>query len=246
MAPLKSIIVAFLVAYGAWGQTTTRTFHLTTVSTTPALNEITTIVRTLGVRNIFADVTSHSITVSGTDAELAMAAWLVEHLDMEQPQAATAQYSFSGSPDDSVRIFYLANTPNNYGLNEMVTSLRVAADIQRIFTYSPQKAIAMRTTPAKAQLAEWLVQQLDVPADNHPSGERYGFGGPGGSGEVVEVAFLKHPRTETGLNEAVTAVRSMANIRYIFTRSSPQGMVFRGSADQVQSAERILQEIDVQ
>jgi hypothetical protein len=246
MAPLKSIIVAFLLAYSAWGQTTTRTFHLTTLTTLPGSNEIATVLRTLGVRNIVADISSHTITVSGTDAELGLAAWLVEHFDSEQPQTATAQYAFPGSPDDTVRIFYLVNVPAQSILNEMVTSLRVTADIQRIFTCTPQNAIAMRTTAAKAQLAEWLIQQLDVPADAHPSGERYGFAGPGGPGEVVEVAFLKYPRTQAGLNEAVTAIRSVANIRYIFTRSSPQGMVFRGSVDQVQSAERILQEIDVQ
>jgi hypothetical protein len=244
MALLKNIIVA-LIASCAWGQTTSRTFHLTTVSTLAGMNELATIIRTLDANAIFADETSQTLTVSGTDAELALAAWLVEQLDSEHPQFASPQYTVAGSAQDAVRIFYLVNTPTQAGLNELVTTLRTIGDIQRIFTYSPPKAIAIRTTDANAQLAEWLVQQLDVSPGNHPSVERYGYATPGGPSEVVEVAFLTHERTQAGLNDAVTVLRTATGIRKIFTRSTPQGIAFCGSAEQVLSAERLLQQIDV-
>ncbi len=125
----------------------------------------------------------------------------------------------------------------------MVANLRQVADIQKIFAYTPTRAIAIRTTAAKAQLAEWLVQQLDV-AHANAGAERYSFAGPSGTGEIVEVAFLAHQGTESDLNRVVTSIRNEANIRYIFMRSSPQGMAYRGSAEQVQSAEHLLAQIN--
>jgi type II secretory pathway component GspD/PulD (secretin) len=250
MALLKNIIVTAaalsLLASAALAQITSRTFHLTTVSPPAGMNELATVIRTLDANAIFADETSKTLTVSGTDAELALAAWLIGQLDSEHPQSASPQYTVAGSAQDAVRIFYLVNTPTQAGLNELVTSIRAVGDIHRIFTYSPPKAIAIRTTGAKAQLAEWLVQQLDVSPGNPPNGERYGFAGPEGSSEVVEVAYLTRERTPAGLNDAVTALRTATGIRHIFTRSTPQGIAFRGSADRVQTAERLLQQLDVQ
>jgi hypothetical protein len=248
MLPVKTIIVAgaaLLLPSGAWGQTS-RTFHLNTAPTVAAMNEISTIIRTLGAGHGMVDTPSQTITVVGNEAELELAAWLVGQLNTEQPQTGSPQYTVGGNAQDIVRILYLVNTPEMSGLNEMVTSLRVICDTQRIFTYSPLKAIAVRTTPEKAQLSEWVVQQLDVTPDSHTSGERYGFAGPGGPGEVVEVAFLKQSRTPSGLNEAVTVIRTATGIHSIFTRSNPQGIVFRGSTEQVQSAEKLLQQIDAQ
>lgn len=192
------------------------------------------------------DAASQTITVRGTDDQLASAAWLVEQLDRERPQSGTPQYAVAGSPQDAVRIFYLVNTPTMSGLNEMVTTLRAIGDVQRIFTYSAAQAIVIRTTDAKSQLAGWLVQQMDVSPGSHPTVERYPGAGPEGPDELVEVAFLTHERSQAGLNDAVTVLRVGAGIRSIFTRSTPQGIAFRGSAGQIQSAERLLQQIDVQ
>jgi hypothetical protein len=207
------------------------------------MNELATIIRTLDVGGI-VDTPSHTFTMSGTDAELALAAWLIGQLNTEHPQSASPQYTVAGSAQNTVRILYLVNTHFPALLNEVVTSIRVISDIQRIFTFSQSSAIVIRTTPDKAQLADWLVQQLDVTPENHAAGERYGAPGP--EGDVVEVAFLKHARTQAGFNEAITVLRTATGIRSIFTRSIPQGIVFRGSAEQVQSAEKVLQEIDVE
>lgn len=119
MVLLKNIIVTvagvLLLASGALGQNTSRTFHLTTVSTLAGMNELATIIRTLDANAIFADKTSQTLTVRGTDAELALAAWLIEQLDSEHPQSASPQYTVAGSAQDAVRIFYLVNTPTQAG-----------------------------------------------------------------------------------------------------------------------------------
>jgi hypothetical protein len=244
MVPLRKVIfAAFALASGVMGQTTSRTFHLTTVTSQAGLNEIATIIRTLGGGVPTSDAAD--ITVSGTDDELAFAAWLVQHLDLQNPPLAPAQYTVTGSEPDSVRIFYLAHTPAQAPLNEFVTNLRVNADIQRIFTYSPLRAVAIRTTAAKAQLAEWMVHQMDVSPDSHASGGRFDLATPGRPSEVVEVAYLTHPLAGPGLNEIVTTLRTVADMQKIFTHSSaPQGMAFRNDAAHVQFADWLFHQLD--
>jgi hypothetical protein len=250
MTNVKNIIPAFgvtiLLASGAAAQTSSRTFHLTTATSPTAVREIGTILRVLSAEQTSVNEESQTISVSGSPSDLALAAWLVEQLDSTGAKPAMLQYTVQGNPQSAVRIFYLSNTPRQAGLNEFVSTLRTVGGIQRIFAATPDHSIGIRTTEAQAQLAEWLVQQLDV-THAKAGAERYASAGPGGPQEIVEVAFLARQGTESDLNQAVTTLRKEAGIRYIFMRSStPQGMAFRGSAEQVQSAEHLLAQINAQ
>jgi len=251
MTTIKDIIPAFgvaiLLASGAAAQTTSRTFHLTTLTSPTAVRvrEIGTIVRALAAKQTSVNEESQTISVSGSSSDLALAAWLVEQFDSTGAKSGMVQYTVQGSPQSAVRIFYLSNTPRQTGLNEFVSTLRTVGGIQNMFATTPEHAIGIRTTEAQAQLAEWLVKQLDV-AHASAGVERYASTGPGGPQEIVEVAFLARQGTESDLNQAVTTLRNEAGIRDIFMHSSPQGMAFRGSAEQVQSAEHLLARINAQ
>ena len=249
MTTVKNIIPAFgvtiLLASGAAAQTSSRTFHLTTVTSPTTVREIGTIVRVLATQQTSVNEESQTISVSGSASDLALAAWLVEQFDSTAAKPAMLQYTVPGSPQSAVRIFYLSNTPRQTGLNEFVSTLRAVGDIQKIFAATPDHSIGIRTTEAQAQLAEWLVQRLDV-TNAKAGAERYASAGPGGPQEVVEVAFLARQGTESDLNQAVSTLRNEAGIRHIFMHSAPQGIAFRGSAEQVQSAEHLLAQINAQ
>jgi hypothetical protein len=120
-------------------------------------------------------------------------------------------------------------------------------NIQRIFTYSALHAIAIRATPASAEFADWLVHQMDVSPAHLPSTAQYEIPtGRCGNG-LAEVAFLKYPRSQSGLYEIVTTIRTVADVQMIFTHTSaPQGITFRGCTSNVQLAGWLFHQIDAQ
>ncbi len=196
MTIVQNIIVAsavtILLASGAEAQTSSRTFHLTTLTSPVAVRGIGTIVRVFAAKQTSVNEASQTISVSGSSSDLALAAWLVEQFDSTRAKPAILQYTVQGSPQSAVRIFYLSNIPRQTVLNEFASILRTVGDIQNIFAVTPEHAVGIRTTEAQAQLAEWLVQQLDVThADRREticfrgsgrSSRNRGSGFPGASG----------------------------------------------------------------
>jgi hypothetical protein len=250
MASRRLLVVSasiLALAFSGLGQTLSHTFQLTHVSSAASMNEIATILKTLDNDQTFADLEKQEMTVTGTANQIAFAEWVIEHLDVATPPAGTLQYTATGSDTPTARIYYLANTPGQYPLNELVTNLRAVGNIQRIFTYSALHAIVIRATPAAAQFGDWLVHQMDV-SPTHPAGTaQYEIPtGRCGNG-LAETAFLKYPRSQSGLNEMVTTIRTVADVQMIFTHSSaPQGIAFRGCTSNVNLADWLFHQIDAQ
>jgi hypothetical protein len=244
MTPLRCAL-ALLAAAGLYGQTSSRIFHLTTAQNANAQNEIATILRSVGnIQQISGDDVKFEITATGSNTDLATAAWLIDHLDTNVRQSA--QYSVPDS-SDVVSIVYLSNTPTMASLNEVATSLRAVGKVTHIFTYSSARAITMRTTGDQTQLASWLVRQIDVSGDDKNRWHQprvYTIAG--NPQEIVKVVYLIHPTTQPAyLNEMVTVLRTIADLRSIFTRSEPQGIAFRGTVAQVQLGDWLFQQLDV-
>jgi hypothetical protein len=247
------IAFAFCAASTVFGQTDNRTFHLTTPPNLPALREIATIIRVIagnkpvtrssGASGVTVDEAKFDITVSGTDADLTLSAWLVKQLDTTTPEPA--QYAIPGG-SDAVRIFYAAHTPTQPLLNELLTSLRTVGDIQRIFTYSPPHAIVIRTGAARASMVDWLFHQLDVAADDQTRWQPREIEMPDIPGQFVKVDYLIHQTPPQGFYDIVTSLRAIVDVQAIFTRSTPQGIAFRGTAAKVQLADWLFQQLDVQ
>src|SRR5215471_21478745 len=102
MAMVKNIRFAFavtiLLAPGAVAQTSSRTFHLTTPSV--ALRAMGTLLR-LAVEQVTVDEQNQTVSVSGSESDLALAAWFVEQFDTANAKPATLQYTVQGSPQDA-------------------------------------------------------------------------------------------------------------------------------------------------
>lgn len=236
--------LALLAAPVLFGQNASRTFHLTTVLYPAGLNEIATILRTVGgIRQIAGDPAKFNITVTGSEQDLALAAWLVEQLDSTHPEPA--EFAIPGS-NDVVNILYAANTPTQTGLNELVTSIRAVIDVPRIFTYSQPHGIVMRMTASKAPLAQWLVHQLDVAADDQNRWQPHQYSLPGTPDQEVKVVYLIHQGQPANLNEMVSTIRTVCDIQAIFTRSQPQGIAFRSTVAQAQLADWLFQQLDAE
>ena len=245
---MSAFRLAFSLLTGAalYGQTSSRTFHVTTVTNIEGLHEIGALLRTVGdIQQVSSDEARFDITVRGTDAELAVATWIVKQLDTTTPQPAEYGLADRG---EAINIVYAAHTPTQAGMNEVATALRAVAKVTQVFTYRSQHArqgIAFRTTIDQAPAAAWLVRQLDVAADDQNRWQPRRYLVPGNQDQVMKVDYLVHPAAQSDLNEMVTAIRQVADLPAIFTRSEPQGIAFRGSAAKVQLAEWLFQQLDV-
>src|SRR5947207_3110175 len=107
-------------------QNVDRVFHLTQKETTRDLNELATTLRAAVLR--------------GNAAEVGLADWLMQKLDLPGQNQAPQEYPFAGLRGPEVaRVFYLLHTQSPRDIQEIMTTLRSVADLQRIFVYLAPK-----------------------------------------------------------------------------------------------------------
>jgi hypothetical protein len=225
-------------------------FHLAHAPTPPILQDMATDVRTIAdIRRLFTYTAPRVIIARGGVSQIALAEWLVNQLDQPSSQAAQSagshEYRPSGTIDDVVRVFYPANTGTPQILQEMATDVRTIAKIRRLFTYQHSTALIVRGTTAEIALAEWLVNELGQPANQPPrTPAPHEFRPSGTVDDVVRVVFLSHAESPQRLQQIATEVRSISDVKRIFTYSGPQALILRGTAAQIALANRLITEQD--
>ena len=147
-------------------QNVDRVFHLTQNETARDLQEMATTLRSVvDIRQVASDDTSRTVTVAGTAAQMSMAEWLIHELDVPAPTSQPHRFVVPGMSNDVVRVYFThAATPQ--ALQEIVTTIRSVADVQRIFVYNSLRATVLRGTAAEVGLTDWLMQKLDQPGQN--------------------------------------------------------------------------------
>jgi len=217
-----------------------RSFHLTQNETADQMNQIATLIRsTGGIQQIWADDLQRTVSVTGTSAQLDMAAWYVKQLDQATPPPSPQDYQ-AGS-DDTVRMFFLSHVSTSQQLQEVVTNLRAIIDIKRLFIYDTLHAVAMRGTGSQIAMATWLVNQLDqavgVPS---PAPNDYALSGD----DVTHVFNLSNPRVPMETQEMVTLIRSVADVQRIFTYNARKTIVVRTSPDHMALTAWLVKQLD--
>jgi hypothetical protein len=133
------------------------------------------------------------------------------------------------------------------GLQEIVTSIRSVADIQRLFIYNRRRAVVLRATAERAALAAWLVSELDKPvsgqADDAASHE---FRLSSGPESLVRVFYLtRFPSPEQRLKVA-NQVRANTGTRRLYIYNALGALAVRETDGQVATAEKAIEEMKVQ
>jgi hypothetical protein len=224
-------------------------FHLAHAPTPQILQAMATDVRTVAnIRRLFTYTAPSVMTARGDAAQLALAEWLVSQLDQPSRQAARSagshEYRPAGTVDDVVRVFFPANPETPQVLQEMATDVRIIADIRFLFIYPASTALIVRASAADIALAEWLVNELDQPANQPPrTPAPHEYRRPGTVDDVVHVFFLTHAESPR-LQQIATEVRSTSQIKRVFAYSPPQAVVVRGTAAQIALAGRLITEQD--
>jgi type II secretory pathway component GspD/PulD (secretin) len=240
------------LAFGQQPAQPSKTLYFAHPTNSQITQEVTNTLRSIvEIKNITADNTAASITLSGTAAQIAEAEWLFQKLDQpaEARPASPAQYTLDGDPNPQVRVFYLTNVSVPRDIQELVNNIRAMAEIQRITAYNPLGAIVLRATPNQVGLAEWVVAKLDVrsgqaPTGPNPAGMAYQPEFIHDNGVAARIFYLTNYRQPAEMQAIINSIRSVAEIQRILPFGKDAAIVLRGSNEQAALAEWLMNLLD--
>jgi hypothetical protein len=147
----------------------------------------------------------------------------------------------------AVRVFYPAHAGTLQELSDLVMLVRATGDVQRIYPNSAQRAVVMRGTAAQADLAAWLLDAVGEPRDaQNQSSAVYRYPDSFTGRDQVRVVPLAHTNTRQQADQLVNYVRARQQMPYLMVRLAPATATVRGTAAEVEIAERLIRESDAQ
>lgn len=227
------------------------TFHLAHATSSAAMQELATAIRTLGdINRVFPLQPAKMLLVRGTADQAAMAKWLVPLLDMPagiQPAPAGAkppEFHFSAVKDPVVRVFLLQHTDSPEDVQEVANTIRSVADCNRVLPVNGPRTIVARGTAEQMNVAAWLVRELDRAPAPEPavSAGKVPYGYRGDS--EARVFHLAHVQTAAAMQELLNAIRSTADISRAMMCAGPRALALRGTPEQMALAEKLVADLD--
>jgi hypothetical protein len=240
-------IVFAMSASVVLGQDVARVFQLHHIDQEKDQYEFATLVRTLSdTKQVSADVTQKTLSVSGTPSQIAIAEFLFTELDRQTvPDSVSQEFKVANNADDVVRLFFVSNAATVQSFQEIATTIRTIAEIRRVFAYNTPRAMAVRGTADQVAATAFLVGELDQPVGAKRTDSReyqmidtkkMGF-------TAVRVFYLPYTSTVQQFQEVATLVRTIGDIRQVFTYNAPKAITVRGTPDQVALADWLIHEL---
>ena len=140
------------------------------------------------------------------------------------------------------RTFYSTHTKTVQELQEIATGMRTLGDIREVSVDGQRKTITLRGTPDQVSMAEWLFNELDKAVQPHSATPEFRVGGSGT--DVVRVFYFGSAETVQDFQEAATSIRTLTNMRRVFTYNAPRAVSVRGTSQETSLAEWLFQELD--
>jgi hypothetical protein len=232
----------------AAGQSVSQALHFTYGQTMVDIQQITNAIRTVGeITQATLDISSKTLTVTGTPAQIAMAQWIFTALDQPAPaNQATQQYRPAGSVNDVTNILYLTQPRTAQSFQEIVNAVRTIPEITKVFPYSAQNAIVMRGTDTQAGMGEWLFHQLDVPAGVQPAQSpiAHQYASPGAANDQLQVLFLAHPWSVQSVQQITNTLRVIPQLTKVFPCNATGVVSVRGPTATVALAAWLFSQLD--
>jgi hypothetical protein len=141
------------------------------------------------------------------------------------------------------RMFQLTQDENKQELEEIATVLRATGDIQQLSIDDINRTVAVAGTAGQIALADWLIRQMDLPANGQFSGV-HEYRPPAGNDDVVRVFYLTHASTPHEVQEILTMVRSVANVPRLFVYNALNAAVIRGTNQQMSLAAWLVDQLN--
>jgi hypothetical protein len=147
-------------------------------------------------------------------------------------------------PANVVQVSFVPNTATPQALQEVATAVRSTLDIRRMFTCTATRAIVSRGTADQMSAAQWMLTTVDVPAQaTKLSNHTYELQGVS-QDRAIGVFFLKNVSSVQNFQEVAVTTRAIGDIRRLFTYNAPRAIMIRGTAEQIQYAGWMLNQLD--
>ena len=223
--------------------TATGTYHFTTPQSAQSLQEAATVIRTVAsVSEVSVDSPTAKLTFSGPVGGVNFAEWVLPQIDKAAGDDAVHEYK---SPSGDIgRVNFVPNLQKPQELQEVLTILRTVADVQKIFTFSSNRAVVLRGPDWQVAFAEWIIDQIQQKPDSTP--HEFTVGGPDPAWERdARVNFLSNMTSPQQMQEVLTVLRTVGDIQKVFSYSTRHALVLRSAGSELQRAEWIIQQLDL-
>jgi type II secretory pathway component GspD/PulD (secretin) len=143
-----------------------RMFYLANITTPQAMQELLTVLRTVGrIDYIFTYTPLHAVAVRGSTNQVALSAWMISEMDQPPTVQRDGIHQFQSSDPayPVVRAFYLVSRRTR-DLQETLTAVRSSAHIQRAFAHSSRAVLILAGSPEQVEEAARLIAAKDRPA----------------------------------------------------------------------------------
>jgi hypothetical protein len=226
----------------------TGTYRFTTPITEQGLREAATIVRTVAsLSQVSQDIPNASLSFTGSEEAVSLAAWILPQIDKVSGDTAIHEYKLPSG--DVSRVNFITSARNAQDLQELLTILRTVADVQKVYNFTPNRALVLRGPAWQVAFSEWIIQQLAEPAAQNPdtAPREFTVGGPDyrGTGHGARFNFLSNVSSIQQVQEILTVLRTVADIQKIFNYTSRNALVLRGGDSDLPRAEWLIQQLDL-
>jgi hypothetical protein len=227
-----------------------RVFRMANIETPHGLSEITATIRTISdVSRAVPYVSQRALAMRGTADQAALIEWLLNQLDQPaSPVHDSAAYDYQADARDSaVRVFRLAHVETKPDLQEITNVMRTMADVTRVLPDLPRGALVMRGTADQMALAEWLVDELDLPAGGDPAAQAqdpadHEFQVPD-SDQMVHVFHFASSTTAQQFVDIAAQARLAAKVDRTYICFSQRALPVRGTLDQIAATQQLVREM---
>lgn len=188
----------------------------------------------------------NALVVRGTDQQVSLAAWVADQLDNPANAADSSPHEYKVADDDVARVFFLSHAQALQQLGEIGTLIRSVGDVTWVIACSDLHAIVMRNRAERVALAAWLVNELDKPTSGHAikhGGIPPEFRLTDDPENLVRVYYLGGGESAEAYQRVIDRVRRAARTYRSFVYTALGALVVRGSAGQLATAEKVIEEM---
>lgn len=241
------IVLAFACGSFAFGQAPTapgvdRVLVFTHIAGNDGFQQAVNVIRVLANRaQTVPNFERKTLDVRGSADQVDLAEWLANQLDQPSPPAGPVEYRLPGGIEVA-RMLPLAHTHTAAGQQEIVNAIRVVTVAQQVMPFLVHWEIAIRGTVDQADMAAWLVNQLDAAPGTRLAPE---YRPADRRSEVARVFFLAHGQSPQDLQSVVNAVRAKTAMKRIMPDPERLAIVTRGTEDQITAAAQLIAQLDV-
>ena len=224
-------------------------FSLAHATTPQALQEAVNVVRSVAdIQRFIPYNPAMAIAAAGTADQIAAAEWLLGELDAPmQPRAAIAMHDHTvdvpARAGTQAQVILLPHPHSPLELQQMINTTRSIADVQRLFPMNSANALTLRATPEQVQFADWLLIELDKPAEKIADSLWLEHAAPGDSrsGNLAAIFYFAHAQVAQPL---IDSIRAATKLQRLYPNTAHNAVAMRGTGDQLTLAKQMLQEND--